>query len=124
VSTITVTIDDLLAEGITSSWTALNKKIDTQDFPPGRIVGRRRLWTRREVEAWIDQHTTTAIQTLVRICKSGDKDSARVAAAVALLDRGWGKPGQYHQHEGELVQHIISDRPLTDDEWRAKYCRA
>jgi hypothetical protein len=80
-----------------------------------------------EVKALARQHTVIAIETLVRICNAGDKDSARVAAAIALLDRGWGKPGQHHQHEGDLRQHIISDisdRPLTNDEWRDKYCRA
>jgi len=52
------------------------------------------------------------------------KDSARVAAAIALLDRGWGKPGQHHQHEGDPRQYVISGEPLTTDEWKAKYCRA
>jgi hypothetical protein len=70
-------------------------------------------------------HTITAINTLVSIAKSKKAtDAARISACIALLDRGWGKPGQHHQHEGELRQHIISDRPLTIDEWTAKYCRA
>jgi len=41
------------------------------------------------------QHTPEAIATLVEIC--GDKvapPSARVAAATAILDRGWGRPMQ------------------------------
>jgi hypothetical protein len=42
----------------------------------------------------------------------------------ALLDRGWGKPDKTHHHDGDIRQHIISDRPLTPDEWTAKYCRA
>ena len=75
-----------------------------------------------EVKALAQQHTTAAIETLVSICNAGDKDSARVAAAIALLDRGWGKPGQTHHHDGDLRQHILSDRPLTPDEWEAKYC--
>jgi hypothetical protein len=41
-----------------------------------------------------------------------------------LLDRGWGKPDKTHHHDGDIRQHIISDRPLTLDEWTAKYCRA
>lgn len=39
-------------------------------------------------------HTDLAINTLAEICAVADKDSARVSAAVALLDRGWGKPIQ------------------------------
>lgn len=35
-----------------------------------------------------------AINTLAEICTAADKDSARVSAAVALLDRGWGKAPQ------------------------------
>jgi hypothetical protein len=78
-----------------------------------------------EVKALARTHTTTAINTLVSIAKSKKAtDAARVSACIALLDRGWGKPGQHHQHEGELRQHIISDRPLTPDEWTTKYCRA
>ncbi len=38
------------------------------------------------------QHTPTALATLVEICQGGENESARVAAANALLDRGWGKP--------------------------------
>jgi len=40
------------------------------------------------------KYTKEAISTLAQICMSGDKDSARVAAAIALLDRGYGKAPQ------------------------------
>ena len=40
------------------------------------------------------EHSATAINTLVQIAESGKQESARVAAASALLDRGWGKPTQ------------------------------
>ena len=78
-----------------------------------------------EVKALARAYTTTAIETLVKIAES-DKatDEARVSACVALLDRGWGKPDKTHHHDGEIRQHIISDRPLTPDKWTAKYCRA
>ena len=35
------------------------------------------------------QHTEDAIATLVAICRNGENESARVAAANAILDRGW-----------------------------------
>ena len=41
------------------------------------------------------RHTGAALATLVEICESGESESARVAAATAILDRGWGKPMVY-----------------------------
>jgi hypothetical protein len=38
------------------------------------------------------QHTEMAITTLVEICEHGQNEMARIAAAIALLDRAWGKP--------------------------------
>lgn len=39
--------------------------------------------------------TENAIKTLIEIASGGDQPApARVAAATALLDRGWGKPTQ------------------------------
>jgi hypothetical protein len=37
-------------------------------------------------------HTTLAVETLVEICQHGESEAARIGAAVALLDRAWGKP--------------------------------
>lgn len=57
-------------------------------------------------------HTQEAIKTLVIIMK-GKKSpaAARVAAACALLDRGYGKPTQMMEHSGEIkvtkVEHTI-----------------
>jgi hypothetical protein len=45
-----------------------------------------------EVRDLARQHIRKAIQTLVTVMQSGESDSARVAAANALLDRGFGKP--------------------------------
>lgn len=42
------------------------------------------------------KHTEDAISTLIEIAQNKKAShSARVQAAVALLDRGWGKPAQY-----------------------------
>lgn len=40
------------------------------------------------------QYTDVAIKALVEIVQTGESDAARVAAANALLDRGFGKPSQ------------------------------
>ena len=42
-------------------------------------------------------YTTAALETLHRICITGESESARVSAACALLDRGHGKPKQQQE---------------------------
>ena len=56
--------------------------------PGGRPVGCG------EIRQLARAHTNTALETLLEVAKSGKSESARVAAAVALLDRGWGRPTQ------------------------------
>jgi len=34
------------------------------------------------------------------IATKGESEAARVSAATALLDRGWGRPLQQHAHGG------------------------
>ena len=61
-------------------------------------------------------HTSMAIKILAGIAKDGTNEAARVSAAVALLDRGWGKPLQTHTGEdGEgkirvVIRHIVEGR--------------
>lgn len=38
------------------------------------------------------QHTRQAIEVLIDIALTGRTDAARVSAATAILDRGYGKP--------------------------------
>ncbi len=47
--------------------------------------------------------------------------AARVAAAEALLDRGWGKPKQ--SHEAEISHRYVVEIPplLSNEEWQEKY---
>ena len=48
---------------------------------------------RRRVRELAREHTALAINTLAEICgDAGAKSQARVQAACALLDRGWGRP--------------------------------
>jgi hypothetical protein len=46
------------------------------------------------------EHAEDALQTLVDIAKFGEGESARVSAAIAILDRAYGKPPQAIQHSG------------------------
>lgn len=58
------------------------------------------------------EHTETAIDTLVNICMHGQNESARVAAANSLLDRGHGRPAQQLDVE---VKRTVSVEELSDD---------
>ena len=42
------------------------------------------------------QHTNDALDTLVDVMKSGQSDSARIAAATVILNRVYGKPSMTH----------------------------
>ena len=54
------------------------------------------------------QHSSTALDALVDVCENGQSDSARIAAATALLDRGFGRP-----REAGLTQYTAPS-PLDD----------
>lgn len=59
---------------------------------------------REKVKVLARQHTEAAIQSLLEIAtdKKAEK-RARVAAAIALLDRGYGKPSQAAPEGGGIV---------------------
>lgn len=50
--------------------------------------------TPTEVRSLARSYTDVAIQALSGIAQNGQSESARVAAAEAILNRGWGKPAQ------------------------------
>jgi hypothetical protein len=60
------------------------------------------------------QQTTAAIRTLVEILKNGQSEQARIAAANALLDRGWGKAPQSITIDDQRDAASYSDRELED----------
>jgi hypothetical protein len=70
------------------------------------------------------QYTELAIATLVAVMKDPKSPgSARIAAAVAILDRGWGKPSQAIEHSGGLdLRGGIDAPPIpeTMEEWLAR----
>lgn len=64
-----------------------------------------------EIKSLARSYTEMAIQTLAGIAQNGTSESARVAAANSLMDRGWGKPVQPHDGDGdggaiELIHRI------------------
>lgn len=63
----------------------------------GRKPGARTKARKVEIVSLADKakvHADAAIATLAEICKTGSTESARVAAANAILDRAYGKPKQ------------------------------
>ena len=78
------------------------------------------------------QHTAEAIRALAEICEGGRgaKPGEQVQAALALLDRGWGKPQQAVEINGTnatttLVDLLVSLPPanaLLPTEDREKTC--
>ncbi len=68
----------------------------------------------REVVELARAETETAIRTLVTIAKSGGSESARVSAAQALLDRGWGRAALPVEHSGPDGAPIHVERSAND----------
>lgn len=68
-------------------------------------------------------HVETALATLAEIAAGGESEAARVSAAVAILDRAYGKPGQAVDLDvntpetPERIERIIitAADPLTDE---------
>ncbi|MFA7238983.1 MAG: hypothetical protein WC091_02650 [Sulfuricellaceae bacterium] len=52
------------------------------------------------------EHTEKAIKKLAKLIDDGETDAVKLAAAQALLDRGWGKPAQSVMLQGD------EDKPL------------
>jgi hypothetical protein len=63
-----------------------------------------------EIASLARMHTKKAVKTLAAIMNEPHAPyAARVAAAEALLDRGWGKPRQ--SHEAEITHHYLRRAP-------------
>jgi HEAT repeat protein len=61
-----------------------------------------------EIRSLARSHTRSAITVLVRIMRSKDATAAaRVSAANAILDRGWGKAAQPLQNGDDGALELI-----------------
>jgi len=59
-------------------------------------------------------YTKACVQTLSGVATNGESESAKVAAAIALLDRGWGKPNQPHDAKVDGELRIVIRKLLKD----------
>ena len=77
-----------------------------------------------EIRSLARSHTRTAINVLVGVMRAKDATpAARVSAATAILDRGWGKPVQAlaNSEDGALelihrIERVIVHPQDTDSE--------
>jgi len=75
-----------------------------------------------EIRSLARSHTRTAINVLVGVMRAKDATpAARVSAATAILDRGWGKPVQAlaNSEDGALelihrIERVIVHPENTD----------
>lgn len=67
------------------------------------------------------RHTAAAIQTLLDVATNSDDDNAKIKAAQALLDRGWGKAEQSMQIQSEQKVIVL---PAWAAEERLRYAQA
>lgn len=71
--------------------------------------------TPTDIASLARKHTALAIRVLKEVASSPKaQQSARVAAATALLNRGWGMPKQTLEHQGNPLAELY-DR-MADQE--------
>lgn len=72
----------------------------------------------KDIKKLCRTHTEAAIKTLVGIMNQPKSNAtARIQAAQAILDRGWGKAAQPHtgeDGEGPLIVQVI-ERPYDSE---------
>lgn len=61
--------------------------------PPGRLNTATQIM-RATISELAREHTQEALETVLAVMREGETDAIRLAAAVQLLDRGYGRPAQ------------------------------
>lgn len=75
------------------------------------------------IEELAQAHTEEAIATLAFVMRNGE-GRERVAASVALLDRGWGKPHQTSESYVETETRFVIESPAVSsdvDQWQSQH---
>ncbi len=84
--------------------------------PPGSL-NKVRACQSKTLSECAREYSEEALLTLVSVARSGRTDAARVAAAVALLDRAYGKPTLMTEREPvDLPPVVIELRAAKTDE--------
>jgi hypothetical protein len=77
-----------------------------------------------DVKALARVHTETALHVLAKVMTSDAPPAARVAAATAILNRGWGQPHQSIDMTAEVTttKVIRTPQPVNVvDDWQRQY---
>lgn len=72
----------------------------------GRKAGQVNQLT-KDLRSMAREHATKALDALVDAVVNADKHSDRIQAANALLDRGFGKPGQHIELDADVKSDVI-----------------
>jgi len=59
---------------------------------PSGTVNRATAEQKRRLSEFAREHTNIAFAALIDIAENGQSETARISAACAILDRGFGKP--------------------------------
>ena len=98
------------------------RRANSTSFRPGQSGnpnGRPKVVA--DVQNAAREHSTEAIKTLSDIMNNPKAPpAARISAACALLDRGYGKPSQAFDATTN-VHYFVSDKPMTEEEWAERY---
>ena len=66
---------DLVGLDLVNNWTTLNNWISKRGFPPGHMCGRCRMWTAKEILAWVESQPTENHTPLKGIAKKARADA-------------------------------------------------
>lgn len=86
----------------------------------GRPKGSRNRansFQKTKLSALAKEHTKTAFLTLVDVAENGTTDGSRVSAAIAILDRAFGRPREALLEQYDLEEPL---REPTEEEIDAK----
>lgn len=87
----------------------------------GNPGGRPKGW--QEVRELSRHHTREALETLIKLMRSSQSEKVQLAAANAILDRGWGKPIQALSVEDEDGNPMVPTVQIViPDNGRDGYC--
>ena len=107
---------------LTGIFRQMPRRATSTSFRPGQSGnpnGRPRILA--DVQTAARVYSAEAIETLARIMRNPNAPAAtQIAAACALLDRGFGKPLQTVESTNQNINYVMSDQPMTEEEWAAE----